>query len=286
MSFAFVRGLEQRGAQAAETPDWLWELLEATFGPVWDPCPHNPTFDGLTVSWNECARKESKRQAYVNPEFKQIGRWVSKAIAELNASKFPSIFLIPFRPQTKYFREQILPHATEIRILSKLIAFKGFDKPFPQRLCIVVFGKPVRHIKQNLLSTRPLFVDLAMCQVELPHMIQRYTADRASALSTLDNVPDQGLLHALPHGNMSKWLVVLQERGSIDFYSLLNDRTQTFVRLLQEPALSAIIFMPSLLMEGGARTNAYGSWVLLSEPPSTALQAEWIELPPTTIWQI
>ena len=49
MSFAFVRGFKQRGAQDAQTPDWLWALLEDTFGPVWDPCPNNPQFDGLAV---------------------------------------------------------------------------------------------------------------------------------------------------------------------------------------------------------------------------------------------
>lgn len=39
-----------------------------------DPCPVNPTFDGLTIEWHG--------QAFVNPPYSQIAQWIEKAFAE------------------------------------------------------------------------------------------------------------------------------------------------------------------------------------------------------------
>ena len=289
MSFAFVRGFKQRGAQDAQTPDWLWALLEDTFGPVWDPCPRNPRFDGLAVDWKATARRSGKRQAYVNPEFKNIPAWLNKALAELEEQGFPSIFLIPFRPHTKYFAELIVPNAREIRILSRHVAFKGFKEIFPQRLCVVVFGKPQRSRTANLLDTRPLYIDSAMAGLEWRHVIAHYTkARRSNPIDDPQNVPQiKRQLHAIANGNQVKWLRALQETPHLDIYSMLNERSRTFVRLLLEPNATAVVFMPPLKMDGGSRINAFGSWVILGKPkPSAKLSKDYVPLPPTVVWEI
>jgi hypothetical protein len=34
-----------------QTPKWLQQQLDSEFRFDFDPCPHNPTFDGLAVEW-------------------------------------------------------------------------------------------------------------------------------------------------------------------------------------------------------------------------------------------
>ena len=110
------RGIDQAG----RTPDDLLEHLTAEFDFDFDPCPQNPDFDGLSVDWGS--------RNYVNPPYNDIGPWVSKALAERDKIGATSVFLIPFRPHTKYFRDLILPNASEIRFFRHKFAFKGYKR--------------------------------------------------------------------------------------------------------------------------------------------------------------
>jgi hypothetical protein len=54
------------------TPNWLKEHFKNHF----DPCPSNPSFDGLSIKWVS--------PAFVNPPFSKTLSWVKKAIEESN----------------------------------------------------------------------------------------------------------------------------------------------------------------------------------------------------------
>ena len=85
--------------QTAQTPNILRYLLDLIYFPecknsVFDPCPANPTFDGLKIEW--------KKSNYVNPEFKDIPLWLEKASVEAKKQR-NTVLLMPVRLCTKYF---------------------------------------------------------------------------------------------------------------------------------------------------------------------------------------
>ena len=121
-----------------ETPDWLMNELKDEFGPdVYDPCPVNPTEDGLAVSWNDRAR-----WVYVNPPYTRgvIGHWVEKCREEHLDGCTPIVLLIPAYTDTAYFHDFIYEkYNVEIRFLRGRIRFKGYEKnksSFPSMLVV------------------------------------------------------------------------------------------------------------------------------------------------------
>jgi len=50
------------------TPQATYELLNKEFNFNFDPCPSNPTFNGLTVDWQE--------RNFINPPYKDVAKWV------------------------------------------------------------------------------------------------------------------------------------------------------------------------------------------------------------------
>jgi len=61
-----------------------------------DPCPVNPTFDGLSIDW--------KGVVFCNPPYSQIELWVDKAIQQINNPKVDSItLLLPNWTDRKWF---------------------------------------------------------------------------------------------------------------------------------------------------------------------------------------
>ena len=63
-----------------DTPKVLYQTLDAEFDFDFDPCPHNPKFDGLKVEWG--------KRNFVNPPYgREIVRWVDKAIEEFKKGK-------------------------------------------------------------------------------------------------------------------------------------------------------------------------------------------------------
>lgn len=63
-----------------------------------DPCPVNPTFDGLEISW--------KGNVFCNPPYSQIDRWIDKAFQEAQNPEVKSItMLLPNWTDRKWFRK-------------------------------------------------------------------------------------------------------------------------------------------------------------------------------------
>ena len=68
------------------TPDWLYDELSKEFNFDFDPCPLNPTFDGLTIEWGN--------SNFVNPPYNKLKYWLKKGHEEYLKGKVV-VFLIP-----------------------------------------------------------------------------------------------------------------------------------------------------------------------------------------------
>jgi hypothetical protein len=74
-----------------KTPKWLMEF----FKDYYDPCPVNPTFDGLKIDW--------KSPSFVNPPYSNVLEWVKKAIEE-SKKGVNVVLLLRVDTSTKFYR--------------------------------------------------------------------------------------------------------------------------------------------------------------------------------------
>ena len=126
-------GFHNKTATSVQTPTDLYNVLNEEFNFDFDPCPLDPQpkWDGLQIEW--------KKSNFVNPPYDEVGRWIEKAIKEALNSRNKSVFLIPFRANTKYFTEMVFRWCTNLYVFSKRIIFEGYTAPLPLLMCIVVF---------------------------------------------------------------------------------------------------------------------------------------------------
>ena len=103
------------------TPEHIIEELRTKYGELFDPCPNNPTFDGLSIEWPQ------DKVIYVNPPYSrgQISKWVKKAHDEF-LKGCSIIMLIPSYTDTVYFHEFIYGIA-EISFIKGRLKFKGYE---------------------------------------------------------------------------------------------------------------------------------------------------------------
>lgn len=116
--------------QTWKTPVRLYENLNKQFDFDFDPCPPNPTFDGLTVEWGE--------RSFCNPPYSDIRAWIAKGYEEARKGK-GVCFLIPSRTDTRWWHEHVM-QAHEIWFIKGRLKFddaKG-SAPFPS--AIVIFN--------------------------------------------------------------------------------------------------------------------------------------------------
>ena len=74
------------------TPESLYRNLNDEFHFDFDPCPNNPSFDGLSIKWGN--------RNFINPPFSQWQKWVIKGYEEYKKGKL-CVFLIAARTDTK-----------------------------------------------------------------------------------------------------------------------------------------------------------------------------------------
>jgi hypothetical protein len=79
-----------------QTPEWLYQKLDQEFHFDFDPCPTNPTFDGLQVEWG--------KTNFVNPPYNRIDKpkFIEKAFKEWQKGK-TVVLLLPVSTSTKQF---------------------------------------------------------------------------------------------------------------------------------------------------------------------------------------
>lgn len=113
------------------TPRELYAELDREFHFDFDPCPSNPTFDGLIVEWG--------KSNYVNPPYgREIGLWLAKGVLEWNEGK-TVVFLIPSRTDTKWWHTYVMK-ADEIRFIKGRLKFSNHKNSAPFPSAIVVFS--------------------------------------------------------------------------------------------------------------------------------------------------
>lgn len=80
------------------TPDRVWDIIYDEWliskSAFFDPCPVNPKFNGLEISW--------KKLNYVNPPYTLLREFVNKAIAETKNEK-TTILLLPSKTDQEWF---------------------------------------------------------------------------------------------------------------------------------------------------------------------------------------
>ena len=113
-----------------KTPKMVYQVLDAEFNFDFDPCPPNPNFNGLDVSWGE--------RNFVNPPYgTEINNWADKAIEEYQKGKIV-VMLIASRTDTKWWH-RLMNQATEIRFIKGRLKFDDSINaaPFPSAIIIL-----------------------------------------------------------------------------------------------------------------------------------------------------
>ena len=122
-----------------KTPKAFYENLNLEFGFDFDPCPADPTFDGLNCAWGGVT--------FCNPPYgRELSKWIKKGFKEWGVGKKTVVFLIPARPDTKVWHEIILPYATEIRFIKGRLKFDDQKNSAPFPSCLVIFLSQSREL--------------------------------------------------------------------------------------------------------------------------------------------
>ena len=113
-----------------ETPDEVYQELDNEFAFDYDPCPHNPTFDGLQSDWGN--------SNFVNPPYgRELPKWMEKGYREYLKGK-TVVFLVPSRTDTKWWHDYCMK-ADDIRFIKGRLKFKGAINSAPFPSAIIVF---------------------------------------------------------------------------------------------------------------------------------------------------
>ena len=113
-----------------QTPKAVYEVLDAEFHFDLDPCPHNPTFDGLNILWGQ--------SNFVNPPYgREIGKWLKKGYEEYLLGK-TVVFLIPSRTDTRWWHDYCMK-ADEIRFIKGRLKFGNATNSAPFPSAIIIF---------------------------------------------------------------------------------------------------------------------------------------------------
>lgn len=112
------------------TPEDVYNALNDEFHFNFDPCPVNPSFDGLATTWGT--------RNFVNPPYSKLAAWLRKGYEEAILGKVV-VFLIPSRTDTKAWHEYAMK-ADEIRFIKGRLKFQGakYSAPFPS--AVVIFN--------------------------------------------------------------------------------------------------------------------------------------------------
>lgn len=115
------------------TPKDLYADLDREFAFDFDPCPLGADSGGLIAeSWRG-------KRVFCNPPYGPgVANWLRRSSeAEL------AVYLLPARTDTKWFHDQVLAIATEVRFLRGRLKFNGAkkDAPFPSMIVVFAFGE-------------------------------------------------------------------------------------------------------------------------------------------------
>ncbi len=144
-------GFHNKTTTSVQTPTDLYKELDKEYNFDFDPCPLDPQpkSNGLQIAW--------KKSNFVNPPYDKVGPWIEKAIKEATDFGNKSVFLIPFRANTKYFTEMVFKWCTNLFVFSNRIIFEGYTAPLPLLMCVVVFDP------EKMQLSKPTAVQVPAC---------------------------------------------------------------------------------------------------------------------------
>ncbi len=118
-----------------KTPDWIKMMFEEWF----DPCPLNPTFDGLKIPWQDrtfanvpYSRKKKDKAGVID--------WVKKAIDESRQGKRIAL-LVRHDHTTDWFAQLYLAGAHFLPIMERVKFTGNGSPPFLSTLVILEASK-------------------------------------------------------------------------------------------------------------------------------------------------
>ena len=126
-----------------QTPKKLYDKLDKTYNFTLDPCPVNPTFNGLHIKWNG--------SVFCNPPYSEVERWIAKGTNEILEGNVDTIvYLVYAKTDTKWFHKYIWsndPHMPNWKVdfikgRIKFINPNGknmYSAPYPSML--LIWGK-------------------------------------------------------------------------------------------------------------------------------------------------
>jgi hypothetical protein len=99
------------------TPPDILEHLRSMYGELFDPCPINPTEDGLKIDWRD--------RNFINPPYSRgkLIKWLKKGYEEFLKGKL-CVFLIPSDTSTVYWHKYVM-RASYIYFFIRRIKFVG-----------------------------------------------------------------------------------------------------------------------------------------------------------------
>jgi site-specific DNA-methyltransferase (adenine-specific) len=113
-----------------KTPKAFYEKLNEEFNFDFDPCPPNPTFNGLEIEWGG--------RSFVNPPYgRELLKWIKKGFEEAQKGKLV-VFLIPSRTDTVFWHDYIMK-ADEIRFIRGRLKFDEYKNSAPFPSCVAIF---------------------------------------------------------------------------------------------------------------------------------------------------
>lgn len=153
-----ICGYETNRNQYAQTPDSIYVYMQNVLNvqvAALDPCPPNPTFDGLHPDFRWTA--EPHETVYVNPPFRQAGQWIHKAYQELDRGSCSDVlFMLPSRTAAPWFKLLCGSYGrAHTIIVPNRVRFKGYAEGYPWGVMLVRVSKQpsttcfIRHVNES-----------------------------------------------------------------------------------------------------------------------------------------
>lgn len=122
-----------------ETPQWLFDQLNAEFGFTLDVCatPDNAKCERYYTKAEDGLAQDWSGVCWMNPPYgREIGRWIEKAY-ESSLGGVTVVCLLPSRTDTKWWHEYVM--RGEVRFLRGRLKFGGSKNSAPFPSAVVVF---------------------------------------------------------------------------------------------------------------------------------------------------
>lgn len=122
-----------------ETPQWLFDQLNAEFGFTLDVCatPDNAKCERYYTKAEDGLAQDWSGVCWMNPPYgREIGRWIEKAY-ESSLGGVTVVCLLPSRTDTKWWHEYVM--RGEVRFLRGRLKFGGSKNSAPFPSAVVIF---------------------------------------------------------------------------------------------------------------------------------------------------